>query len=76
MAIKNKKGEWCCMYCKKVYVHPQDADACVTEHGVIFCPLTKEDIGRIIQFIYLKDDELIDKELIDRLKGFIKMKVN
>jgi len=76
MAIKNKNGEYLCSYCSKIFVHPQDADACRDNHNLIYVALTKEDLSRIMQFIVTKDDDLLGERLIKRLQAYARTKIN
>jgi hypothetical protein len=70
MANKNKNGEYVCSYCNKVYTHPTQADNCRDSHELIYVPITREDLNRLIQFIYLKQDELLTESLINSLTRF------
>jgi hypothetical protein len=72
MASKNKNGEWICSYCEKVYVHPQDADVCRESHDLILVQLTKEELNRIVQFLFTKDDDLLSEQLVKRLQKYLK----
>jgi len=68
MAIKSKDGKgYICSYCEKKYSHPQEADQCRDAHELIYIALTKEDLNRLLQFLQLKQDELLTRSLVRSL---------
>lgn len=70
MALKSN-GKYACSYCGKEFNCYQEADACRDNHDLIYLALTKEDISRVLQFFYTKDEELLSEELIKRFQ-FVK----
>lgn len=70
MAVKVHTG-WACGYCGTVFTDPTKADACRDSHELIYVPFTKEDLNRLLQFIYLKNDELLTKSLMDTLQKYL-----
>lgn len=71
MAIKVKNG-YACAYCKKVYNQYQQADECKLNHDLIYVALSKTDLNRLVNFIYLKDDALLTPTLIDTLRSYLR----
>lgn len=71
MAIKNNDDLYECPYCGKTFEHPQDADADRDSHDLIYVMMSKADLNRILTFFYNPDEELIDPELIKRLKKYL-----
>lgn len=71
MAIKRGKF-YLCGYCKQPYSDPFRADKCRDGHELIYVPLSKTDLNRLINFIYLKQDQLLTKSLIDTLTSYMK----
>jgi hypothetical protein len=70
---KNKEGRFPCSYCGKEFQHPQEADACRDGHNLIYIALSKTDLNRLIQFIQLKNDELLTPTL---MKSITKIRRN
>lgn len=71
MAIRENKI-YSCMYCGREYPDPFKADACRDSHELLYIAMTKEDLNRIINFIYSKEDSLITEALLTNLRRYIK----
>jgi hypothetical protein len=71
MAIKAKKG-YACGYCKKVYSTAPEADLCKENHNLVYVALSREDLQKLIMFIYTQDVTLITDNMIDRLQSYMK----
>ena len=71
MAVK-VSGGYACGYCGKVFPNPIGADDCKTKHELIYVPITKSDLNRLINFIYLKDESLLTQSLIDTLSKYLR----
>lgn len=76
MSIKKKDGSYQCFFCDftsknavKVQAH-QDSS-----HEYVVFPIQIEDLNRLIQFIYFKDDKLIRPELLKLMKYYVKRAV-
>lgn len=71
MANKLPNGNYECSYCHKEYSHPQKADACRENHDLVYVPISKGDLNRLVQFLYLKDDDLLTNSLVDTLRNYV-----
>lgn len=71
MAIKAKNG-YACGYCKKVYSQFQQADECKKNHELIYIALSKTDLNRLLNFLYLKDESLLTETLVNTLRGYLR----
>ena len=71
MAIKTQYGTYLCGYCGKVYVSATKADECRDQHELIYIPLTKTDLNRLLQFLYTKDESLLTESLVDTLQTYL-----
>lgn len=74
MAIKTKTG-YACGYCKKEFVGRDamaDAENCKDSHNLIYLQLSKEDLQRLLTFIYTKDDAVLGETIVERLQSYIK----
>ena len=77
MSIKVKQADgkykYKCFYCNKLYDDPTQADKCRDEnHDLIYIPMSKSDVSRLLQFIYLKNDDLLTPTMIESLKAGLK----
>lgn len=71
MAIKTKLG-YICSYCRQVYPTDAKADACRNKHDLIYLALSKEDLNKLAQFIFSKDDTLITEGLYNAVQSGLK----
>jgi len=67
-----KNGKYLCGYCLKPYDKPFDAEACKDSHELIYVPLSKADLNRLINFIYSKNDSYLNENLVNILKRYMK----
>ena len=49
-----------------------DADNCKDSHNLIYLQLSKEDLQRLVMFIYSKNDEVLGEDIVDRLQSYLK----
>lgn len=78
MAIKTKVG-YKCGYCGKEFIGKTamaDAEICKESHALIYLQLSKEDLQKLIMFIYSKDDRVLPETLVERLQSYIKTAFN
>ena len=66
------RGGYQCGYCKKFFTNPVDADNCKEGHDLIYIPLSKEDLNRLIMFLYSKEDKLLTSSLVETLQKYQK----
>jgi hypothetical protein len=74
MAEKTLDGKYRCTYCGKIYSQPVMADACLEKHDLIYVPISRPDLGRLIQFIHLKQDTLLTESLLKSLLKYNTLK--
>lgn len=71
MAIKLGNGKYQCLFCDFIGTTPSEVDSHRDRtHQFIMLPLLKEDLARLIQFIYTKDENLITPRLYKLLKAY------
>lgn len=58
-----KKDSNICFYCKTLHTTPEKARECENEHDVIFVPILKEDLNRLLNFIATGDRALLTERL-------------
>lgn len=76
MAIR-RNGKWFCGICNKEYPSATKADECRESHDIIYVPLTRTDLNRLIQFIWLaphddKSQKLLTPSLVKTLNRYLK----
>jgi hypothetical protein len=74
MSIK-RNGKFYCGYCDKEWPTSQKADFCWERHDLILIPFLREDLSRLIQFLYLKNSDLLTESLVRTLNKYNKIKV-
>jgi hypothetical protein len=69
MAIKLKSGKgYRCMFCSFQAVDVMDVEVHQRTHDFVLLPILGEELNRLMQFIFTKDETLIPKELYERIK--------
>lgn len=71
MTKKTKHG-WQCSFCGSVYTKETDAFSCEKSHEIVLVEFRREDLFRLIQFIYTRDEELLTKSLMKTLMKYKK----
>lgn len=65
-----------CEICSKKFSHKNEAKAknlateCETTHEVVYVPLLRSEVQRLLAFIVSKEDSLMDKSLYDKLRKY------
>lgn len=72
MARRVKDG-YECGYCGKFYTSPVDADKCKEDHKLVYVPFSKEDLDKLISFIYTKEDAFLEDRTVMMLKDYLKV---
>lgn len=71
MAIKTSKG-YKCGYCGKLFVTSPEADKHKESHSLIYIALSKDDLNRLVNFIYLREEKLLTDTLVTTLQKYLK----
>jgi hypothetical protein len=71
VAIKLPDGRYKCSWCNKIYPDPSKADTCRGNHDIVYVPMLRSDVNRLLQFISTKDDKLLTKTLHQSLTRFL-----
>jgi hypothetical protein len=67
MAKKVNDG-YMCTSCEKIYPTPARADACRDSHEIVYVPMNKTELNRLINGIFLNDISLIPESLLITLR--------
>lgn len=52
-----------CFYCGKLYTTEPKARECENSHDVLFVPILREDLNRLVNFIATGDKSLLNERL-------------
>jgi predicted nucleic acid-binding protein len=69
--MKNKLR---CFYCGKLYTTEQKARECEDKHDVVFVPILREDLNRLVNFIATGDRSLLTERLSRLLFTYFRAK--
>ena len=72
MAIKKKDNLWLCSYCGKEFSTEFKADKCRDDHELIYVPISKTDLNRLVNFLFLRDETLLTPTLTNTLTRYLK----
>ena len=61
---RTKTVKYMCLYCSREYDSEEKAFECIQKHELVLVPIAKKDLGRLNQFLYLKEDKLLTESLI------------
>ena len=61
-----------CFYCDKYYNDPEKARECEVAHDVLFVPILREDLNRLINFIATGDRKLLTERLSKVLFRYVR----
>jgi hypothetical protein len=74
MANKLPNG-YACSICDKVYTSFQLADSCRDAHELLYVPMTKSELNRLVNYLYTGEESLLSEELVKRLQKFARKNV-
>jgi hypothetical protein len=60
MAIRTKQGTFKCLYCERDYTKEAEANTCRDSHDLIYVPIAKADLNRLINYIMIPDIKILD----------------
>lgn len=69
LLIRTKKG-YRCGYCRKEYKERNEAIKHEEKHDLALVPIAKEDLNRLLLFIYGRDKTLLSQNLIGILQRY------
>lgn len=70
MPKKDTDGRWLCTYCGKDWAREIYAVSCEQSHEIIYIPLTRSDLFKLLEFIYTGDPDLLTKSLVETLMKY------
>ena len=70
MAIK-KGSKYYCSVCESEHASPAQADVCRESHDMVYVPLKRTDLNRLINFIHSKNDDYLTESLVKTLRKYL-----
>ena len=71
MAIK-RGSKYYCSYCNRPYAKSVDADVCREKHDLVYIALSRSDLGHLLQFIHLRQEEHLTESLVNNLRKYLR----
>ena len=69
MVTKTETG-WKCPICDNTYSNHLKALACKQSHDVVYVPILRGDVFKLLQFVYTGDRSLLSETLIRTLMKY------
>jgi len=69
-----------CSICGKVYSHRDNASAkrmareCEEHHDIVYVPLLRSDVQRLLSFLVTKEDALLTETMVRTLRAYRSLK--
>jgi hypothetical protein len=76
MAIKLENDRFACSICGTVYASPAHADGCRDSHQLVYVPMSKTELNRLLNAIALDDMNLVPPHLISTLQKYSRFVVS
>ena len=68
--VSKVKDKYKCMVCDKLFERDTEALHCEQEHDTILVPFVREDLYKLLQFLLVRDEELLSESLIRTLRKY------
>lgn len=75
MAIDLKDGTFACQICGERYSTATKADTCKISHDMLFIPMTKTELNRLINALVLGDLSLVPETVLETLRKYARASV-
>lgn len=70
---KLEEREWYrCIYCSKEYDKEDTAKKCLDSHELVLLPISRTDLNRLNQFLYLREEKLLTESLVKIIQKYVK----
>ncbi len=75
MAIKLVDGSYACSVCGVKYPNPVAADGCRESHQLLYIPMSKTELNRLMYALINEDFDTVPRHLWDTLQKYAKKAV-
>jgi hypothetical protein len=65
--VSNKVNQFQCKVCKEIYETENRARDCEKAHDTVYIPFSREELFRLVQYIYSGDQSVIPESLTKKL---------
>lgn len=56
-----------CTYCMQLYATDMAALACLNSHDLIYIPISRADVSRLVEFLYTKNENALPENFIKHI---------
>ncbi len=75
MAIKLHDGTYACSICGTKYPQSIKADNCRDSHDMIYIPMSKDELNKLIHAIIMGNTEIVPPHLLNTLQRYARFQV-
>lgn len=75
MAVKLRDGTYVCAICGSKHPNPPAAEACKESHQVLYIPMTKTELNRLIHALMQENFNLVPSSLWNTLQRYAKYQI-
>lgn len=75
MAIQLRDGHYACSVCGSKHGSPARADGCRDSHQMLYVPMSKTELNRLLNAIIREDFELVPAHLLETLRKYARFQV-
>jgi hypothetical protein len=76
MSYQDNEGRWHCSICRLVYPSAVLAGSCEKAHDLIYVPMKRTDLVKLVQFIFTGGETPLPEELVKSLMSFTQVKAH
>lgn len=70
--VTKVEDKYACSICNKLHSRDIYAIKCEQSHDIVYVPIPRGDLFKLVQFLYSGDSELLSKEIITLLLKYSK----
>lgn len=74
MSIKTVDG-YACSVCGIVYDNPTQADVCRDNHELLYVPMSRTELNRLLNALVLGDITIVPQSLLETLRKYARLQV-
>lgn len=75
MAIKLDNDRWACSICGEIYGQSSRADNCRDSHNMLYIPISKDELNRLINAIVLEQFDMIPPSVLRTLQKYARLQI-
>lgn len=75
MAIRLHDGSFACSICGEKYSQSSRADGCRDSHDMIYIPMSKDELNKLIHAIVMDDTSILPTNLLQTLQKYARQQV-